>query len=62
MGFTITHKKGLVMGARTSPSNPDDCHTLVEQRERTRILNEEHKTPIKQVCMDLTMRSDRAPV
>ena len=43
-GFAVTHKKGLIVGARTFPGNPFDGHTLAEQLEPTRILIEDHGT------------------
>lgn len=55
-GFAVTHKKGLIIGARTFPGNPYDAHTLAEQLEQARILTEEHNTSIKQVYMDLSYR------
>ena len=55
-GFAITHKKGLIVGARTFPGNPFDGHTLAEQLEQTRILIEDHGTSPKQVYVDLGYR------
>jgi IS5 family transposase len=55
-GFAVTHKKGLIVGARTFPGNPFDGHTLAEQLEQTRILIEEHGTSPKQVYVDLGYR------
>lgn len=55
-GFAITHKKGLIVGARTFPANPYDGHTLAEQLEQTRILIEDHGTSPKQVYVDLGYR------
>lgn len=55
-GFAVTHKRGLIVGARTFPGNPFDGHTLAEQLEQARILTEEHNTPIKQVYVDLGYR------
>ena len=52
----MTHKKGLIIGARTFPDNPYDGHTLAEQLEQTRILIEEHDTEPKQVYVDLGYR------
>ena len=57
----MTHKKGLIVGARTFPGNPFDGHALAEQLEQTRILIEEHGTAPKQVHVDLGYRGmDRA--
>lgn len=47
--FAVTHKKGLIIGARTFPGNPFDGYTLAEQLEQAQILTEEHNTKIKQV-------------
>ncbi len=55
-GFAVTHKRGLIVGARTFPGNPFDGHTLAEQLEQTRILLEEHGTAPKQVYVDLGYR------
>lgn len=55
-GFAVTHKKGLIVGARTFPGNPFDGHTLAEQLEQTRILIEDHGTAPKQVYVDLGYR------
>jgi transposase, IS5 family len=55
-GFAVTHKKGLIIGARTFPGNPYDAHTLAEQLEQAQILTEEHDTKIKQVYVDLGYR------
>jgi transposase, IS5 family len=55
-GFAITHKRGLIVGARTFPGNPFDGHTLAEQLEQTRILIEDHGTSPKQVYVDLGYR------
>lgn len=55
-GFVVTHKKGLIIGARTFPGNPFDGHTLSEQLEQTRILIEDHGTEPKQVYVDLGYR------
>ena len=55
-GFAITHKKGLIVGARTFPGNPYDGHTLAEQLEQTRILIEDHGISPKQVYVDLGYR------
>ena len=34
----VTHRRGLIVGARTFPGNPYDGHVLSEQLEQTRIL------------------------
>lgn len=52
----MTYKKGLIVGARTFPSNLFDGHTLAKQLEQAKILTGEHNTPIKQVHVDLGYR------
>jgi IS5 family transposase len=42
VSVAITHKQGLVVGARSFPGNPWDGHTLAEQIEQSTILLEEH--------------------
>lgn len=54
--IAITHRSGLVVGARTFPGNPYDGHVLREQLEQTAILLEDiGKTP-KEVVVDLGYR------
>lgn len=54
--IAVTHKSGLMVGARTFPGNPYDGHVLNEQLEQTTILLEDTgKTP-KQVIVDLGYR------
>ncbi len=36
--LAVTHKKGLIVGAKCFPGNPYDGHTLAEQIEQTNIL------------------------
>jgi IS5 family transposase len=52
----VTHKSGLVVGARTFPGNPYDGHVLSAQLEQTRILLEDTGKPPKQVFVDLGYR------
>lgn len=56
VGFAVTHKKGLIIGARTCPGNPFDGHTLAEQLEQARIPVGDHGTSPKQVYADLGYR------
>lgn len=52
----VTHKSGLMVGARTVSGNPYDGHVLGEQLEQTTVLLEDTgKTP-KQVIVDLGYR------
>ncbi len=54
--IAITHKSGLVVGARTFPGSPYDGHTLAEQLQQTSILLQDiGKTP-KQVVVALGYR------
>ena len=39
--FAVTHKSGLMVGARTFPGNPYDGHVLSAQLEQTTILQED---------------------
>lgn len=36
----MTHRQGLIVGARSFPGNPYDGHVLAEQLEQTRVLLE----------------------
>jgi IS5 family transposase len=54
--LAVTHKSGLMVGARTFPGNPYDGHVLNQQLEQTTILLEDTgKTP-KEVIVDLGYR------
>ena len=63
--LVITHKSGLIVGARSFPGNPYDAHTLAQQLERTnRLLQEIGTTPTTAV-VDLGFKGvdvDMAPV
>jgi len=54
--IVVTHKSGLVVGARTFPGNPYDGHALSAQLEQTRILLEDTGKSPKQVFVDLGYR------
>lgn len=54
--IAITHKSGLMVGARTFPGNPFDGHTLREQLEQTTILLEDIGRSPKEVIVDLGYR------
>ena len=54
--LAITHKQGLIVGARTFPGNPYDGHTLAAQLEQTRIFLENVGTEPKEVFVDLGYR------
>lgn len=53
VGVAVTHKQGLVVGARSFTGNPYDGHTLAEQLEQVRILTEDTGADPKQVVVDL---------
>lgn len=54
--LAVTHKSGLVVGARTFPGNPYDGHLLHEQLEQTTILLEDVGRAPKQGVVDLGFR------
>jgi IS5 family transposase len=54
--IAVTHRSGLMVGARTFPGNPYDGHILSAQLEQTRILLEDVKATPKQVFADLAYR------
>jgi len=52
----VTHKNGLVVGARSFPGNPYDGHVLAAQLEQTNMLLEDAGKSPKQVFVDLGYR------
>lgn len=54
--IAVTHKSGLMVGARTFPGNPYDGHVLNEQLEQTTILLEDTGKVPKEVIVDLGYR------
>jgi len=52
----VTHKNGLVVGARSFPGNPYDGHILSAQLEQTNILLEDAGKSPKQIFVDLGYR------
>lgn len=52
----ITHRSGLMVGARTFPGNPYDGHILSAQIEQTRILLEDIGETPRQAIVDLGFR------
>lgn len=54
--IAVTHKSGLMVGARTFPGNPYDGHVLNEQLEQTAILLEDTGKAPQQVIVDLGYR------
>jgi IS5 family transposase len=56
VSVAITHKQGLMVGARSFTGNPYDGHTLAEQLEQVGILTEDVVAQPKQVIVDLGYR------
>jgi IS5 family transposase len=54
--IAVTHRSGLMVGARTFPGNPYDGHILREQLEQTGILLEDVGRVPKEVVVDLGFR------
>jgi IS5 family transposase len=54
--IAVTHKSGLMVGARTFPGNPYDGHILSAQLEQTGILLEDVGRIPKEVVVDLGYR------
>jgi IS5 family transposase len=56
VSVAITHRQGLMVGARSFTGNPYDGHTLAEQLEQVGILTEDVAVQPKQVIVDLGFR------
>ena len=56
VGVAVTHKQGLMVGARSFTGNPYDGHTLAEQLEQVTILTEDTGARPRQVTADLGFR------
>jgi IS5 family transposase len=56
VSLAVTHKQGLMVGARTFPSNPYDGHTLREQIEQTTTLLQDIGTAPTAAIVDLGFR------
>ena len=56
VSLAITHKQGLIVGARSYPGNPYDGHVLSDQLEQTRNLLQDLGREPKQVVVDLGYR------
>lgn len=56
VSVAVTHKQGLMVGARSFTGKPYDGHTLAEQLERATILTEDTGAKPKQVLVDLGFR------
>ena len=56
VSLAVTHKQGLMVGARTFPGNPYDGHTLREQIEQTTTLLQDIGTAPTTAVVDLGFR------
>ena len=56
VSIAVTHKNGLMVGARSFPGNPYDGHILSAQLEQTSILLEDIARRPKEVVVDLGFR------
>ncbi|MEO6276830.1 IS5 family transposase [Roseateles sp.] len=56
VSLAVTHKSGLMVGARSFPGNPFDGHTLAQQLEQTRNLLQDLARQPSQVIVDLGYR------
>jgi IS5 family transposase len=56
VGLAVTHKGGLMVGARSFPGNPYDGHTLAEQLEQVRTLCQDIGVQPQTVVVDLGYR------
>ena len=56
VSIAVTHKNGLMVGARSFPGNPYDGHILSAQLEQTSILLEDIAQRPKEVVVDLGFR------
>ena len=54
--MAVTHKSGLMVGARSFPGNPYDGHTLAEQLEQVRNLYQDIGVQPKIAVVDLGYR------
>jgi transposase, IS5 family len=56
VSLAVTHRHGLVVGARSFPGNPYDGHTLAEQLEQTNTLLQDIGTTPTIAVVDLGFR------
>jgi IS5 family transposase len=61
-GIVVTHRHGLIAGARTFPGNPYDGHALAEQLQQTEVLLQDIGVVPKTVVVDLGFRGVDATV
>lgn len=62
VSLATTHKKGLIVGAKSFPTNPYDGHTLAEQIEQTNIVLMDQNVAVKTAYVDLGYRGSDASV
>lgn len=62
VSLAVTHKLGLMIGARTFPGNPYDGHTLAEQLEQTNTLLQDIGVKPTTAVVDLGFRGVDAAV
>jgi transposase, IS5 family len=60
VSVAVTHKQGLVVGARSFPGNPYDGHILAAQMEQSAILLQDLGVKPKQAVVDLGFRGKEA--
>lgn len=56
VSLATSHKKGLILGAKSFPNNPYDGHTLADQIEQTNILLMDQNVSVKTAYVDLGYR------
>lgn len=56
VSIAVTHRLGLIVGARSFPGNPYDGHTLAAQLEQTQILLEDVGVQPREAYVDLGYR------
>lgn len=56
VSMAVTHKQGLIVGARSFPGNPYDGHTLASQIEQTTVLLQDIGVKPKTAVVDLGYR------
>ena len=56
VSLAVTHKHGLMVGARSFPGNPYDGHTLAEQLEQTNVLLQDIGVKPTTAVVDLGFR------
>jgi IS5 family transposase len=62
VSLAVTHKRGLMVGARSFPGNPYDGHTLAQQLEQTAVLLQDLDVKPQIAVVDLGYRGVDAEV